>query len=70
MNNIPHADQDVRILLGTFEFQSLWDFSLKWLQPREHKQCSLIKAIFTCGFSPGLRTQLVQWKNSYYLPVR
>ena len=22
------------------------------------------KDVFTCGFSPGLRTQLVQWKNS------
>ena len=23
--------------------------------------------VFTCGFSPGLRTQLVQWNNSDYL---
>ena len=23
--------------------------------------------LFTCGFSPGLRTQLVQWQNSDYL---
>ena len=26
-----------------------------------------MKRLFTCGFSPGLRTQLVQWKNSDYL---
>ena len=28
---------------------------------------SKMSNFFTCGFSPGLRTQLVQWKNSDYL---
>ena len=26
-----------------------------------------IAYVFTCGFSPGLRTQLAQWENSDYL---
>ena len=34
------------------------------------KEFEICQVVFTCGFSPGLRTQLVQWKNSDYLLFR